>query len=212
MVALAASHVVAPRHDVRHGSVPGPAGHDRGQAVYSRLRGGAVPPALRASTSQALAAYLLAINSRSRRLLLRALHLGRVAPTTAHPDRAAAPTDLATLPAGKHRKKRVLILISDTGGGHRASAQALQEVLKEQCSEIEISIVDVWTAYGPWPYNGMVSAPASSHPSLLAPRPHLLVRPIFRCGTTSSCKGVPSCGTWPSRRRRCNRLATSRTD
>ena len=50
-------------------------------------------------------------------------------------------------------KKRVLILISDTGGGHRASAQALAEAFRERHADsIETSIVDVWTLYGPWPW------------------------------------------------------------
>ena len=50
-------------------------------------------------------------------------------------------------------KKRILILISDTGGGHRASAQALAETLKNRHGEaIETEIVDVWTEFGPWPW------------------------------------------------------------
>ena len=50
-------------------------------------------------------------------------------------------------------KKRVLILISDTGGGHRASAQALAESLRRRHGDaIETSIVDVWTSYGPGPF------------------------------------------------------------
>jgi 1,2-diacylglycerol 3-beta-galactosyltransferase len=132
----------------------------------SRLRGGAAPLQLFTSVpsrSQALAAYLLAVNSRSRRML-RSLLWGRGSSQVArpiHPDRAAAPTDakhnnVFGIPFGR-RKKRVLILISDTGGGHRASAQALKAALEEQYNGmVETSIVDVWTAYGPWPYNGMV--------------------------------------------------------
>ena len=67
------------------------------------------------------------------------------------------------------RRKRVLILISDTGGGHRASAQALAETLHERHGDaIETSIVDVWTQYGPFPfgkkivpyYRGLAKRPA----------------------------------------------------
>lgn len=54
-------------------------------------------------------------------------------------------------------RKRVLILISDTGGGHRASAQALASVIEQSHGHhVETTIVDVWTAYGPWPFNRMV--------------------------------------------------------
>lgn len=82
------------------------------------------------------------------------------------------------------RKKRILILISDTGGGHRASAQvcgvargvhrerrgaaqsprprprvpqALADLIAQYHGDrIEVSIVDVWTSYTPWPFNKMV--------------------------------------------------------
>ena len=56
------------------------------------------------------------------------------------------------------RRKRALILMSDTGGGHRASAQALADTLKQRYgTDIETSIVDVWTDYGPVPIgNGIV--------------------------------------------------------
>jgi len=58
----------------------------------------------------------------------------------------------------RRRKKRILILISDTGGGHRASAQALAGLIGRQHGEsIEVSIVDVWTNYAPYPFNRMVS-------------------------------------------------------
>lgn len=55
------------------------------------------------------------------------------------------------------RKKRILILISDTGGGHRASAQALAGLIEQHYGDqIDVSIVDVWTSYTGWPFNRMV--------------------------------------------------------
>ena len=55
------------------------------------------------------------------------------------------------------RPKKVLILISDTGGGHRASAEALAQVLALRHGDaVETSIVDVWTEFGPWPWRNMV--------------------------------------------------------
>jgi 1,2-diacylglycerol 3-beta-galactosyltransferase len=50
--------------------------------------------------------------------------------------------------------KRILILMSDTGGGHRASAEALQAVFQERYSEqIQVDIIDLWTDHTPWPLN-----------------------------------------------------------
>lgn len=53
---------------------------------------------------------------------------------------------------------RILMLISDTGGGHRASADALATMLREVEPRISIEIVDVWTNYGLWPFNTFVPA------------------------------------------------------
>ena len=54
-------------------------------------------------------------------------------------------------------KKKVLILMSDTGGGHRASAQAIDRSLKEQFpGRIDVDIIDIWTRYARWPFNRFV--------------------------------------------------------
>eukprot|EP01056_Protomagalhaensia_sp_Gyna25_P005986 Protomagalhaensia_sp_Gyna_25__5985@NODE_930_length_2398_cov_24_690547_g736_i0_p1_GENE_NODE_930_length_2398_cov_24_690547_g736_i0NODE_930_length_2398_cov_24_690547_g736_i0_p1_ORF_typecomplete_len618_score100_77MGDG_synth/PF06925_11/2e44Glyco_tran_28_C/PF04101_16/0_39Glyco_tran_28_C/PF04101_16/6_2e14Glyco_trans_1_3/PF13528_6/2_1e02Glyco_trans_1_3/PF13528_6/0_0053Glyco_trans_1_4/PF13692_6/0_026Glycos_transf_1/PF00534_20/0_1_NODE_930_length_2398_cov_24_690547_g736_i02882141 len=57
------------------------------------------------------------------------------------------------------RRKRILILLSDTGGGHRASAGAIQDALNHLygTDAIEIIILDIWTDYGRWPFNSFVS-------------------------------------------------------
>ena len=56
-------------------------------------------------------------------------------------------------------KKRVLILMSDTGGGHRASAQALDCALGELFpGRTEVKIMDIWTEHGKWPFNTFVSS------------------------------------------------------
>ena len=51
--------------------------------------------------------------------------------------------------------KRVLMLISDTGGGHRASALALKAAMQSERpkKDIDVKIVDIWTKYGKWPHN-----------------------------------------------------------
>ncbi len=53
---------------------------------------------------------------------------------------------------------RVQILMSDTGGGHRASANALRDAFDVMYpGQFECDIVDIYTEYGPfWPFNGYV--------------------------------------------------------
>ncbi len=48
--------------------------------------------------------------------------------------------------------KRILILMSKTGGGHLASAQALEAVFAEQYgNQVEVTIIDLLMDYLPWP-------------------------------------------------------------
>jgi len=55
------------------------------------------------------------------------------------------------------QKKKVMIMISDTGGGHRASAVALADALEEQFpGRVSITIRDVWTEDCPFPFNMFV--------------------------------------------------------
>jgi 1,2-diacylglycerol 3-beta-galactosyltransferase len=55
----------------------------------------------------------------------------------------------------KGEKTRVLILMSDTGGGHRASAEALRAGFFQLFGEnkYHVDVVDLWTAHTPWPFN-----------------------------------------------------------
>lgn len=49
---------------------------------------------------------------------------------------------------------RVLIFMSDTGGGHRASAEALRAGFDQLYgSKFKVDVVDLWTAHTPWPFN-----------------------------------------------------------
>ncbi|CAM9873633.1 unnamed protein product, partial [Choristocarpus tenellus] len=53
----------------------------------------------------------------------------------------------------------MLILMSDTGGGHRASAQALEAALEEMYpSKLNVTMVDIWTEHSRWPYSHSVPA------------------------------------------------------
>jgi hypothetical protein len=53
----------------------------------------------------------------------------------------------------------IQILMSDTGGGHRASANALRDAFDVLYpNKIQCDIVDIYTDYGPfWPFNGVVA-------------------------------------------------------
>jgi len=56
----------------------------------------------------------------------------------------------------KNHKPRILVLFSDTGGGHRSAAQAVLEALEEKhAGEYEADMVDVFKAYAPYPLNRM---------------------------------------------------------
>ncbi len=51
--------------------------------------------------------------------------------------------------------KRILILMSDTGGGHRAAAEAIRDALYKLYGEnqAKVSIIDVFRQYSPYPVN-----------------------------------------------------------
>lgn len=59
--------------------------------------------------------------------------------------------------------------MSDTGGGHRASAQALSKAVEALSpGQWQCDIVDIWTDYAAWPYKNFVSYYAfmAKHPIL----------------------------------------------
>src|SRR5215468_6584972 len=52
--------------------------------------------------------------------------------------------------------KRILILFSDTGGGHRAAAEAIRDALLiRHPNEVRIEMVDVFRYYSPFPFKYM---------------------------------------------------------
>ncbi|KAH8061127.1 1,2-diacylglycerol 3-beta-galactosyltransferase [Aureococcus anophagefferens] len=54
------------------------------------------------------------------------------------------------------RREQVLFLISDTGGGHRASADALVEALGRCAPDVATEVCDLLTDVAPFPYNAAV--------------------------------------------------------
>lgn len=52
--------------------------------------------------------------------------------------------------------KRVLLLMSDTGGGHRAAAEAIRDALLQRHEgQVTAELVDVFRAYSPFPFKYM---------------------------------------------------------
>jgi 1,2-diacylglycerol 3-beta-galactosyltransferase len=50
--------------------------------------------------------------------------------------------------------KRLVLLFSDTGGGHRSSACAVAQALRDLYGEqVQVELVDPLADYAPWPYN-----------------------------------------------------------
>ncbi|MFQ6662275.1 hypothetical protein Gotur_030139 [Gossypium turneri] len=58
--------------------------------------------------------------------------------------------------------KKVLILMSDTGGGHRASAEAIKAAFNEEFGDeyqvsflfiLQVFVTDLWSDHTPWPFN-----------------------------------------------------------
>lgn len=104
---------------------------------------------------------------------------------------------LATLTSfmkgGCNDKKKVLILMSDTGGGHRASAQALDQALNEQFPEkFDVEIMDIWTDHANWPYNKFV--PVYRY---LAKHP-ILWRGFYAYGSFPVTKKLTEIASWRS--------------
>jgi 1,2-diacylglycerol 3-beta-galactosyltransferase len=49
--------------------------------------------------------------------------------------------------------RRVLILMSDTGGGHRAAAEAIRDALMQRHGDqVSVELIDVFRAYTPFPF------------------------------------------------------------
>ncbi|KAL6533805.1 Monogalactosyldiacylglycerol synthase 1, chloroplastic [Orobanche hederae] len=59
-----------------------------------------------------------------------------------------------TKTVGVDAPKKVLILMSDTGGGHRASAEAIKVAFNEEFGDdYQVFVTDLWTDHTPWPFN-----------------------------------------------------------
>ena len=87
-----------------------------------------------------------------------------------HPDHQRTPTEIAAAEALLTQTEggplRVLFLSSDTGGGHRASAESLAKSFQNHYPGTTYDLLDVWTDHGVWPYYNLVPSykHLSAHP------------------------------------------------
>jgi 1,2-diacylglycerol 3-beta-galactosyltransferase len=97
-----------------------------------------------------------------------------------------------TQPNTGARGARVLIAFSDTGGGHRAAATALQRALGRVSSTVSVSVVDPYAMSGRWPFNRLRGAypRVVGHASWLW---HL----GFRITNTRWCTALAQTAAWP---------------
>ena len=82
------------------------------------------------------------------------------------PDSSSSDAELSSLIANAKssgynsisNKKRILFLISDTGGGHRASARAIVDALNQTFpGKFDTEILDIWTKYAKFPFQNAVN-------------------------------------------------------
>ncbi|KAJ9507481.1 hypothetical protein QJQ45_006493 [Haematococcus lacustris] len=83
--------------------------------------------------------------------------------------------------------RRVLILMSNTGGGHKASAEAIRDAFKQKHGDgYKIDIIDMWKDHTPAPFNRMpdsYSFLVSVHP-LMQHVPIRVIKERIRNGTS----------------------------
>lgn len=91
----------------------------------------------------------------------------------------------------KKARPSVLILMSDTGGGHRASAEALRAGFQQLFGDkYKVDIIDLWTDHTPWPvnqmpksYSFMVKYPFIWRFNFMATQPRFVHIPIATAST-----------------------------
>ncbi|XP_054804986.1 monogalactosyldiacylglycerol synthase 2, chloroplastic-like isoform X2 [Prosopis cineraria] len=65
-------------------------------------------------------------------------------------------TGMELVQIGAETTKNVLILMSDTGGGHRASAEAIRDAFQLEFGDAyRVFVKDVWKEYAGWPLNDL---------------------------------------------------------
>lgn len=98
--------------------------------------------------------------------------------------------------------KRVLVLFSDTGGGHRSAAEAIVEALQTRYGgRLQTEMVDVFKDYTPYPFNRM----PAWYPTMIRRGPRAWGAG-FRISDGSKRSRFVSTVIWPWVRPACRRL------
>jgi 1,2-diacylglycerol 3-beta-galactosyltransferase len=97
---------------------------------------------------------------------------------------------------------RVLLLFSDTGGGHRSAAEALIEAWRAEHPErVEADMVDVFRGYTPFPFN---QAPRT-YPFTVRYFPPLYAATFYGSDSPRRARAL-ACASYPYVRRRLRRM------
>lgn len=75
--------------------------------------------------------------------------------------------------------KRIVFIMSDTGGGHRASAEAIRDAILEK-HEAHFELVDLFKQYSPYPFNQM----PDWYPQMVSPKGRISYGMTFRLSNT----------------------------
>lgn len=109
---------------------------------------------VRALFSESLRTRTITLNRKKLPTIQAAQYLQQ--PTRKH-ERLKFFKNFPLLKGCRTAKKRLLILMSDTGGGHRASAEALGQAMQDQYpGKVDVNIMDIWTDHGKFPFNKSV--------------------------------------------------------
>lgn len=98
----------------------------------------------------------------------------------------------------------ILIAFSDTGGGHRAAAQSIQQMLLRQRPDAEITLVDPLARCGRWPIRSLANGYAT-----IVERTPWLWHLAFRATNTPRRTALAHRIAWPWLRRAFTNLAAA---
>ena len=84
--------------------------------------------------------------------------------------------------------QKILIVLSDTGGGHKASASSISSALEHLQPDLEVKTVDVIENYTPWFSNRLYNVRINGH--LICESRLIIIH--YRCLSSSLPYGVPS--------------------
>eukprot|EP00245_Coleochaete_scutata_P001063 TRINITY_DN11288_c0_g2_i1.p1 TRINITY_DN11288_c0_g2~~TRINITY_DN11288_c0_g2_i1.p1 ORF type:complete len:570 (-),score=72.27 TRINITY_DN11288_c0_g2_i1:352-2061(-) len=108
-----------------------------------------------AATNRSLASFINDIIRRHTSVVpLGCSSLSAHSPSPSQPQETVPAEDAQAKLVSTKRQRRVLILMSDTGGGHRASAEAIKSVFESRYGgDYKVTVIDLWKEHTPWPFS-----------------------------------------------------------